>query len=718
MVPGAGFRPLLMATAGTIGLMAANAALAHDAIPLQEIVVEGGTVETDTGFVPTRAETATKTDKLLIETPQAISVVNREEFEQKGAQTINEALRYTAGVQADLRPNDRYDIVPVRGFGAYQNFVQYLDGLRLLRGISFSQPTVDVYDLERIEVLKGPASVLYGQMSPGGFVNLVSKKPTEEPIHEVALTAGSDWYGKAGIDLGGPITDDGSLLYRFVASGRYNESRWDDVESERVSVSPSLTFRPTPGTDLTLLFNYTQDPKSAYPSYLPSLGTAVRNNGYASIPYDFDVGDPDFDSYERRVARAGYEFSQELGNIFTFRQNLRYTHIDSEHLGLTGRSIADTTITRLAAHLDEDVDTFAIDNQLAADFDVGPFQNSLLGGVDYQYVSANRLMGTGAAPTIDYLNPEYGIGIAVPDYATDTDQKTEQLGYYLQDLIEIGRLNIALGGRYDDYSIDTDTTTIANGSSSSSYQQNTAFTGRVGATYLFDSGLAPFASYSTSFEPPSGLGISGGTARVLDPVEGEQYEAGIKYQPEGFDSFLMASVYDLRQENAVSSDRANPGYYLQTGEVHSKGVELEAKLSLDNGWDLTGAYTYIDAEITESAVAAEVGNTPALVPEHTASAWAHYTFQKGALEGLGLGAGVRYQGETYGADDNSFTVDPVTLVDVAADYDLSARTPYDVSLSLSVTNLLDEEYVSSCSSSISCFYGTRRTAYARLKYTW
>lgn len=708
-----------------LAVLAAFSAAAQDSTVLEEIVVtqEGDQADrSGNTFVAKSARTATKTGTPLIKTPQAVSVVTKTQFEQQGAATAAQALRYTPGVMPDIRSNDRYDIVPVRGMGManYQNFIGYLDGLRMQRGLSFSQPTVELFDVERIDVVRGPSSVLYGQMAPGGFVNLVSKHPTEEPYHEAGLTVGTDRYVKGTLDLGGPVTGSDILFYRLAASGRYNETNLDDVTSKRFSVSPSLLVKPEEGTSLTFLFNYTDDPASAYPAGLPAAGTAYANGSYPDIPYDFNVGDPDFDSFERRTTRMGYEFEHELNDYLTFRQNLRYMHVESEHIGLSGRSMSGTTIARLASHLEEEVDAFVVDNQVQADFDTGPLAHTLLFGLDYQYADADRLMGTGPAPSIDYLDPVYGAVIAVPAFTTDTRQLTSQTGLYAQDQIEFGKLNVTLGGRYDNYDIQTDTTTLATDVTTSTDQDDHAFTGRVGAAYLFDSGVAPYVSYATSFEPPTGLGYSAAGGVALDPVEGRQIEAGVKYQPEGSDSYLAASVYHLVQSNMTTSDAAHPGYYLQVAEVTTTGVELEAKLAFDDGWDVTAAYTHVDAEMTENATAAYIGNRPYAVPEDAASLWVHYSVQDGAFEGLGLGAGMRYVGSTYGDEANSFKVSAFTLFDAALDYDFGHRNPDLAGLSLNVaaSNIFNKEYVSSCSSTTACFYGSTRTVYATLKYKW
>ncbi|TPW31525.1 TonB-dependent siderophore receptor [Martelella alba] len=684
-------------------------------------VIVDGSSDDGADFVAKSSDAAMKTSRPLIETPQSVSVVTRKEFEERNATSVQQALLYSSGVQAELRPNDRYDIVPVRGFGGYQNFVQYLDGLRILKGISYAEPTIDLYNIERVEVVRGPASVLYGQMTPGGMVNLVSKKPTEEARGEVFTTIGNEDYIKSGIDLSGPIDEDGIYRYRFVASGRYNETNIEGVDSSRVSVLPSLEIAPDDATSLTLQFSYTDDPSSNYPGYLPAVGTVLPNGDYPDIPYDFNIGDSDFDKFTRQTTSAGYEFEHEFDDVFTFRQNLRYTHIDTEHRSLYYSGSSGTTLSRGVSHLKEHADTLAVDTQIEADFSTGMLDHTGLFGFDYSYIDANRLFGKGKAPSINYLSPDYSQAITDPAYSTDTNQVTNQAGIYLQDEIAYGALTVALGGRYDYYDITNDSTVLSTGVTSSTENENHAFTGRLGATYLFDNGIAPYASYSTSFEPPSGFGYSAKGGTTLDPVEGEQYEVGVKYQP--FDdakSYIMASAYQLTEKNALSSDPTYSGYYVQTDEIELKGIELEGKLALDSGWDITLAYTYADPEITKSATAALVGNAPAAVPQNAASAWLHYSFFSGPLEGLGIGAGIRYTGETWGDQENSFQVPAYTLFDAGIDYDFGARWPKYEGLTLNVTatNLGNEEYVASCTYTTRCFYGTSRSVYATLKYQW
>ena len=721
-------RRSILSTTGLVGIAALSAlavspriAYAQSAgtVELKTIVVEADSAEDPKGpvdgFVASRSATGTKTNASILETPASISVVTEDQIEQQGAQSVQDALRYTPGVSADIRPQGRYDIVPVRGFGGYQNFVQYMDGLRMLKGIFFAQPTVDISELERVEVLRGPASVLYGQVSPGGIVNLVTKHPRDERIREAEVGVSYPYGANASFDLG-DANDAGTFMWRVTGVGRYNETNIDDMNTARMSVSPSVTFKPGDDTTLTLLAGYFHDPESAYPQRLPAAGTAYANGSFPDIPYDFDPGDADYEKFDRTMVRFGWEFEHAFNEVLTARQNFRYTYIDTDQRSITSAGTyaapPSTTINRVNSAIKEDVRTIAVDNQLEGKFMTGAAEHTVLGGFDYQYTDADALFGRSAAPGIDYTNPDYSTTFTEPA-RTLRHRRLDQAGFYVQEQMRWDRLAATIGGRLDWYRDEYDIT------SDYQKQEDHAFTWRAGLAYLFDNGITPYASYSTSFEPPAGLG-TGNVA--LDPVTAQQYEIGVKYQPPGSKSYVGIAAFDLTQQNVLVQDSGGGPFlplYRQTDEWHTRGIELEAKANLGRGWDVIAAYTYLDAEISESTAGTQ-GNTPATVPTHTASLWGHYTFQNGHMEGLGLGAGVRYQGSSWGDDANSFKVDSFALFDAALDYDFSAlSSDYEgTTFRLNVQNVFDKEYVSSCSDTSACFYGTGRIIQASFHYKW
>ncbi|WP_424135380.1 TonB-dependent siderophore receptor [Roseomonas chloroacetimidivorans] len=674
------------------------------------------------GYVAPVTTTGTKTDTPLIEAPQSVGVVTRDQIDDQQAQTVSQALRYTAGVLPEVRPSNRFDSVFVRGFGGQGTgaaFVNFLDGLRVGRGASFAVPGFDPYLLERIEVLRGPASVLYGQTGAGGIVNLVSRRPTETPIHEVRLEAGTDGRLQAGFDFGGPLTADGQFLYRLTGIARKADTQYDYVGEERVAIAPAFTWRPDSNTTFTLLGSYQDDPEAGFYNFVPAVGTVIASP-YGRIRSNFFGGDPNWNKEERRQASVGYQFEHRFNNIFTARQNFRYLHIDSERKVLSVQSVGANgrTGNRTLTHAIEHADTFALDNQIQADFSTGPVRHTLLTGLDWSRSSAKRRLGQSTGPAINLFSPSYYVPITAPTLglAQTIGQITDQLGIYAQDQIAIDRFRFNIGVRQDFATSET----VQRLNSSHTSQYDEAFTWRAGALYLFDSGFAPYFSYSTSFLPNSGTMSPARGGGTFDPTTGEQYEIGVKYQPPGMNSFIQAALYQITQQNVLTTDPNNSAYSVQTGEIRSRGIELEARASLTDNLDLIGTYTYIDAEITKSNTAGVSGNRVPQVPRNFASGWANYAFREGPLRGLELGGGLRYVGSTYGNETNTFKVPDATLFDAAIRYDFGQRFDMlrGLDFSVNVQNIADKEYVASCSSITACYYGNRRLVLGSLRVRW
>ena len=719
------------------GVAAAQSGAPREAgtVTLDTIDVQGGH-ETGTsplgGYVAQQSATGTKTDTPIIENPQSVSVVGRPQIEQQGSQTVADSLRYTAGVLAGSRPGNRFDDVFIRGFGGFgftAGYVQFLDGLKMQRGVSYAVPNIDAYGLERVEVIKGPASVLYGQSNPGGLVNMVSKRPTERPFGEVQFQAGNYSRMQAAFDIGGPLDKDGRLLYRLTGLGLDSATPVDFTNQQRVFIAPALTWRPTEDTTITFLNHYQNDPKSYQPNYLPAQGLlpgqpGVPSNRYGRLSTSFYVGDPSHDSYKREWVSSGYELEHRFSEVWTVRQNLRYQHLTSEFYAIPANpgyanSADPNAIRRAKTSVDEAFDGIVVDNQAEAKFNTGIINHKVLFGIDYQYSDARRLLGQARnVPNLSTLNPVYYQNIPRAAFQTDQTQESSQFGVYIQDQMKIDRLVLSLAGRHDTSQIQFNTLTLANNARSIVNQDDRQFTYRAGALYLFDSGLAPYANYATSFEPAPYL--AAGDTPLL-PMTGRQYEFGVKYQPPGHDALITASYFDIRQQNVVNADPSNIGYYVQTGEVSSRGFELEVKASLSKSLNLVGSYTYIDAEVTADRLPVNVGKRPFSVPENMASLWADYTFRGGPLGGLGLGGGVRYIGNTAGDPANTFFVPSVTLFDAAIHYDFGYLRPEleGWSARINANNLFDKEYVAACYTlSNGCFWGTRRTVVGTLKYTW
>jgi iron complex outermembrane receptor protein len=673
------------------------------------------------GYVAPITTTGTKTDTPLIETPQSVGVVTRDQMDDQASLNVSQALRYTAGVLPEVRPTSRYDSVFVRGFGGQGTgaaYVNFLDGLRQQRGISYAIPTVDPWLLERIEVLRGPASVLYGQTGSGGIVNLVSRRPTDEPVHEVRLEAGTDALLQAAFDFSGPLTEDKTFTYRLTGIGRIAQTQYDYNEEQRIAIAPALTWKPDADTSLTILGNYQYEPQGGFYNFAPASGTVLPNR-FGRLPNSFFSGDPAYNLFQRRQASIGYQFEHRLDDTWTLRQNFRYQHIDSEFKAVSGRALStnERTLSRSIVHAIEHADTFALDNQAQASFTTGAVEHTALFGVDWARSSGKRRLGNGTTGvgSLDLWAPTYYQNFTEPAMAT-TSQIQDQLGFYAQDQIAWDRLRLTFGLRHDFASSET----VTRANSSHTSQVDDATTWRAGLLYLFDNGIAPYVNYATSFLPNAGTASPARGGAPFDPTTGQQYEAGVKFQPNGMNSYLQAAIFQIKQQDVLTADPVNTLYSVQTGEIRSRGVELEGRASLNDNLDLIAAYAYTDAEVTQSNTANVTGKSVPQVPKHSASAWANYSFRDGPLSGLSLGGGVRYIGSTPGDETNSFRVPSFTLYDAAIRYDLGALREdlKGMEVTLNGTNLADKEYVASCSTSAACYFGNGRVVLAGLRYKW
>ena len=707
--------PLAVAAALVPGLAWAQGAVPEGTVQLPTVNVEA-TGQTATspvrGFVAERAASATKTDTPLLETPQSISVITRDRIDAQAIRSVSEALRYTPGVLSEMSGFDpRFDSVMIRGFNARPS--QYLDGMRLLR--TFGPTAIEQYGLERLEVVRGPSSVLYGQTVPGGLVNMVSKRPTETPFGEVNLSAGSHDRFQGGFDLGGPLTEDGTLLYRVTGLVRNSDTEIDHVGDDRYFIAPALTWRPTADTSLTLLGRFQYDQNSS-PIGLPAQGTLLPNvNG--RIPRSRFAGEPDYNRSDVTQTSIGWNFEHQFDDVWTVRQNSRYMHntVKYNSLYVSALEADQFTIRRGSLVQRETSDTLNLDNQVQARFTTGPIEHTVLAGLEYRQFWGNTQSYFGTAPTLNIFNPGYGAFVpdsrltAVGGLRTNNNQHLAQTGLYLQDQLRYGNWLLTVGGRQD----WAESRTVGRVTRARTSQDDDAFTGRVALMYVSDIGLAPYVSYSTSFDPVVGSYNAGRGGGAFQPTEGEQYEAGIKYQPPGMNSFITASVFQLTQTNVSTRDPLFPNSSVQTGEVRVRGAELEAVASLARGLNVIGAYTYLDGEITK-ANDGTVGNRPGLVPQHAASLWADYRMGEGTvLPGLGFGAGVRYTGSLYGDNANVYRSPSVTLADASVSYEFG-----NYRLSVNGSNIFDKRYVASCTGATYCYYGTGRTVIGTLAYRW
>ncbi|EOH6331624.1 TPA: TonB-dependent siderophore receptor [Citrobacter koseri] len=668
------------------------------------------------GMVATKTLSATKTSAELVKTPQSVSVVTRDQMDALDATSVSQALRYTAGAFTEYRgSSNRNDEVFVRGFSYVPKF---LDGLSFGATASSQTGTVDPWLLERVELVRGPASVLFGQVNPGGLISMTSKRPTSEPIHKVQFSTGNRDLAEGAFDFGGPLSDDGRVLYRLNGIARTQHNQVEDYKDSRVAIAPAITWYPNDQTRFTLLTSYQKDPDAGYRNFLPAYGTVTSANG-KYIPLDFNVSDPDYDQSWREQTMVGYEFEHQFNDMMTFRQNARYASIKQKYRYLVyfNSKPESTLLSRRAQHEERTTNEFGIDNQLEAQFATAQMNHTLLGGLDYKSSNDKQLLmrGSGSQYDMDWTHPVYGVNVDESTFSTASheQQNLDQMGLYLQDQMSWNNWELLLSGRYDWTEVRT--TDYIN--SEKTQQNDNKFTWRTGLLYAFDFGLSPYISYSTSYEPNLQTNRAPGSA-PFKPTTGKQTEVGVKYQP--VDNTLMSlALYDLKQSN-VSTYNSTLGWFENAGEVRSKGVEAEIHSSLWDSVNLIGSYTYTDAETVNTTVAGTEGKTPARIPAHMASAFASYTFPGGPLKSLTTGVGVRYIGTSYGDAKNTFKVPAVDLYDAMVSYELGELNSSlkGAAIQFNVNNIADTKYVASCASDTACFYGVGRTVTATVSYSW
>ena len=670
------------------------------------------------GYTATRTAAGTKTDTALVEAPRSISVATRQQMDDRSVHSLDDAVRYMPGITASSYGSDtRADWLRVRGFEP----TQFLDGLPLPKGV-YANPKQETWNLDRLALLRGPASSVYGQTPPGGLLDMVSRRPSDVQSSEIQLQYGSDNHRQINFASTGKIDDAGQFLYGLSGVVRDSGTQVDHVDNKRYNIAPSLTWNIDDDTKLTLLTQFTRDDTGITSQFLPVQGTKI-DMPFGKVSHHKNLGDPDWEYYDRTYYALGYAFEHRLNDVWQFKQNLRYTKSELSFQSLTPGSYPYTQVDnagnvgRTSTSVNEDISQFAVDNNFQADFATGDIRHTLLLGLDHQRSNNNYTSIFGDGLTTNVLNPIYGQPIVRPARSTafyDYEQKTNQTGLYVQDQMALDQWRLTLGGRED--WVHTGTKFI-NKADATNTDRDKAFSGNAALSYVFDSGFVPYISYAESFQPTSGADAS--STESLKPTEGKQWELGIKYQPPGSKTLLSAAVYDLTQKNvSVSSFVNGVSITSQTGEVKVKGLELEATSDVTDNLKVIAAYTLAKSEVQNGV---DKGNRLQLMPNQQASLWTDYTWHSGVLDGFGIGGGVRYTGNTYGDKANTWLgkADAYTVFDASVHYDLGRldNSLKGASLALNATNLFDKDYISTCDS-FYCYYGDQRSVVASATYKW
>lgn len=664
------------------------------------------------GYIATRSTSATKTDTALIETPQAISVITRDEITAHNAQSVGEALRYTSGVlQTSGAASSRFDSLSIRGFNVSSTGM-LRDGLRSTTAQAW--PKVEPYGLERVDVIRGPSSVLYGQNSPGGIVNQVTKRPLYQPLHEIEVQGGNFDRKQLQGDFSGPIDGSDKYFYRLTGLVRKSDTQIKHIKDDKVYIAPAFTWLPNDSTTFTLLADYSHDEFGAPRPFLPLNGTLLPNPNGKVDPNVF-LDEPGLTN-DRTQASLGYQLDTDFNDVLSGHSGARFSHTDLNTNIAQGLYLSPDmkTLNRAAYYFRIKGDVLSLDNNLQANWWIDSIEMTSLAGLDYRHTREDYILMSGKASSIDIFNPSYGGSYGpVNNMMSNTLQTSDQFGAYVQQQAKLDNgLIFVVSGR-EDWS---NSKTNNRKNETSSEQRDSKFTYRTAAMYLTDFGLAPYLSYSTSFNPQLGVNFYGNTYK---PITAKQIEAGVKYQPEDGKTNLTLTVFELKQQNMLTTDPNNNLNSLQIGEVRSRGVELQGIYSPIDELNLTAAYTYNKLENTKTNNPEEKGQRPTGLPEHTASAWADYTFLNGQLQGLGFAAGVRYTGSSPVNNDNSISNPSNTLFDAAAHYDLGGLNSNlnNWRLGINVNNVTNKQYYTSCSMG-GCSVGYDRSVIASLRYRW
>jgi iron complex outermembrane receptor protein len=666
------------------------------------------------GYVATRSATGTKTDTPIQEIPQSITVVTAEAARDQGATTVQEALRYVPGVYADAYgPDSRVDGGLIRGTTA----VTYLDGMRLINGGYWNHTRPDPYTLERIEVLRGPGSVLYGDSPVGGLINLVSKRPQEKEHREIGVSYGSYNTKQMQADMTGKLTPDGEWLYRLVGVWRDADYQTDYVKNDRQTFMPAITWRPTQNTNWTVIGLYQKDKTGSSTAFLPWSGTLFSNpNG--QVPVNRFVSEPGYDLYQTTTKSVSSLFEHSFSNNFKVYSNFRYSHIDGIYRTMYPdlyynippspffpfQDAALQTVNRIVDSTYMKRDNIASDTGGQIDFATGAMTHKVLFGVDIRQVKENTDTFTALdINPFNLYNPVYGQTpvYLFPDAGGDRIRQTVT-GLYIQDQARLGPWLLTAGVRRDQ---------LVSEKEGIPRQEDSATTMRFGLMYETPFGFNPYVSYAESFEPILGADIC---AVFCKPKEGTQYEAGFKYRLSNSAAF-NAAVFDITEKNRLASPSIPGGSSIQIGEARIRGLELEYIGKITPTLDIIAAYTYLDTEVTQGDY---VGSRLDTVPTNSASLWAKQKLTLFGVPGFSIGGGVRYIGETsstglwYAQNTDVTIVTPDhTLFDAMFAYE-NDKWRFQVT----ATNLADTIYFSSCLARGDCFYGNRRNVLATLTY--
>ncbi|MEA5451748.1 TonB-dependent siderophore receptor [Leptolyngbya sp. CCNP1308] len=645
----------------------------------EEVIRIGVTGEGDEGYAPSNATSATRTDTPLRDTPRTIQIIPEQVLEDQGITRVTDAVRNVSSVVQDGGFGSTTDQLNIRGFFTDGIFV---DGFR-----GDTSGFAETANVERIEVLRGPASVLFGNTQPSGIINLVTKRPLAEPFYSLDLQAGSYGFVRPTVDLTGPLNDDRTILYRFNgAYERANGFRDFDQTINRFFAAPSLEFRLSDATTLNLDATYRNDERPFDRGFL------AFGRGIVDTPLSRIFGEPNDVSRVREYG-AGYRLEHEFNDSWQVRNQFRLLSTDSFDYRAEPVALDEATgiLTRNFRSNDDRSEIYSLQTDVLGNFFTGSVEHDLLIGLDLRRQTSGgtqRRLPGGLTPSLDIFNPIYNVVerpalSALTNEVRNNSDRTNALGLFMQDQIQIlDNLIVVVGGRFDVVSQNSRN----NQTGEDSGQDVTAFTPTVGVVYQPIEPISLYANFARSFQPNFGTSVDGS---FLEPERGTQYEVGVQA---AITDRLTASLaaYNITKTNLATTDPDNPDFSIPIAEQRSRGIDLNLAGEVLPGWNVIASYGYIDSAYTEEYFGLPPGSRVQNVPNHTASLWSTYEIQSGDLQGLGFGAGVFYIGDRAGDFEDTFDLPSYLRTDAAVFY---RRNNWRAAIN--VQNLFNVRYFSS-----------------------
>lgn len=643
-----------------------------------------------------------------LQVPQTVDVLDAQLLSNLGAESVGEALRFIPGASRDGSELDAFgDTYLMHGFYSSQT----VNGV----GVNRLSTARDSVNIERIEVLKGPASVLYGQLQPGAVVNLVTKQPEREKHIEASVEGARFNQYRATLDATGALNSNEKLTGRLTAAYEDKDSFINFWHKDHQFLSAALAYEISDRTSLSLDAFHDNKKWNGFYNGMAAQGTVLPNpNG--TIASDLSLTDPAWDPLERRNSEITLKLSHQFNDALSYRGVVSWTkeHVNGEEIfGVLGwEDESMRTLTRALQSSTVNGDAILIYNDLSIEFNTGNVKHELVTGVDYTDNSRKSDNDISLTTGLDLFAPHYENQIKpdaffVAGFSRISHEDSDTYGAFLQDRIHLSdNWRVVLGARYAGFDQDINDYPDE-GDATNSTQSPTEWTTQFGLLYTPSETISLFANRSTSFLPVQGTTATGSS---LDPETGTQYELGAKAAL--LDQKLTAtfSLFELTRGDVAVSDRDNPSALIPIGEQRARGLEVSLRGKLTESWNLYLAYGYTDAETTEDTNGALIGKPIRNVPKNTWALATDYVFG----EAFNVGTAINYVDERTGDIEGSFSLPDYWRADVFASYAFNKQWQ----LRLAVENLTDEKYYEHAFSLFEVWPGAPRTVSAAVKVTF